>query len=152
MTQTEKAAYTKKKEKLFKKDWKIVLFFGDRFFLGKKVQVVELPSTTKQFQAHITEAILSVDYECDKFTMFNTGPCRYIGFNVVHYAGQELPMAFSKQLPAPNTPLDIEVVSLSTNTSSLVNNCVFVTKVQKLKDNLYRIITETDDYYFVTIE
>ena len=151
MIKTEKAAQIKKPTEVFKKDWKVVLFFGNRFGIGKKIQVVELPSSKDHFVALTTDAILSVDCERDDFTMFNTGPCRYIGFDATRYAGRELPIAFSNNKPIVHEPLDISVVSLSTQNSQLVNTSVFVMKVHKLKENLYHIFTENDDY-FLTVE
>ena len=151
MLKTDKTAPTHLKQEFLKKDWKVVLFFGERFSLGKKVQVIELPTSTSKFSAFLTEPLLSVDIIKDEFSMFNTGPCRYIGFNALHYAGQTLPMAFSSDVPILNAPLNLKVVSLSANNAHLFNTTVFVTKILKLKDTLYRIYTETDDY-FVTVE
>ncbi len=151
MVKTEIAAQIKKTQEVFKKDWKIVLFFGNRFAIGKKIRVVELPSSKENFKALTTDAILSVDFTSDEFTMFNTGPCRYIGFNAVHYAGSDLPMAFSNSTPIVHAPLNISVVSLNSENPELVNTTVFVMKVQKMKENLYHIFTETDDY-FLTVE
>ena len=152
MTKTEKAAKPTHTPTLFKKDWKIVVFFGERFSLGKSTQVLELPSSKEHFRPLTTDAILSVDIIKDEFSMFNTGPCRYIGFNALYYNGHDLPMAFTRQVPTANAPLDMEVVSLNTNNSNLVNTSVFVTKVLKLKENLFQVFTEQDDYYFVTVE
>ena len=151
MTKTEKFITEKRNQKLFKKDWKIVLFFQDKLSIGKKVQVFELTSKSGKFEAFFTDGILSIDFADEKSTMINTGPCRYIAFNALHYAGSELPYAFATDTPIQNAPLNISIVNLSDNGPAFIDTTVFVTKLQKMKDNLYHIFTETDDY-FIAVE
>ena len=151
MTKTEKFITEKRNQKLFKKDWKIVLFFQDTLSIGKKVQVFELASKGGKFEAFFTDGLLSIDFASEEYSMINTGPCRYIAFNALHYAGSELPYAFATDTPIQNAPLNISIVNLSDNGPAFIDTTVFVTKLQKIKDNLYHIFTETDDY-FIAVE
>ena len=151
MIKTEKQATETLNKKLLKKDWKIVLFFQDTLSIGKKVQVFELASKDGKFEAFLTDGILSIDFASEKYSMINTGPCRYIAFNALHYAGSELPYAFATDTPIQNTPLNVSIVNLSDNGPAFIDTTVFVTRLQKMKDNLYHIFTETDDY-FIAVE
>ena len=152
MLKTEKIERIDKATVTEKKDWKVVLFFGDQFALLKKMKVVEIPSTSLPPVSITTDPILSVDFDTNDFSMFNTGPCRYIGINVFRYANRQIPIAFANTIPQVMEKLQLQAVSLKQNTFNFVRTIVRISKVQKLKDTLYHIFTDDDSEFFVTVE